>query len=294
MSSDKLYSIIIKKGDTLRIISNKLYDSGLIKNREVFEFFAMLSNYEKFIKSGYYEISNVTSIKEILLKLNLGEVVRYRITITECMTNITIFNILNSTKSFSGKLLLTDLPVEGYLAPNTYFYEQGDDRKDILNKLENIQQKKLKEIWDKRSSNIDLNSSYELLILASIIEKETGIYDELSLISSVLHNRLKKNMRLQADPTVIYGLTGGKKLGRPLTKKDLKKPSLYNTYLINGLPISPICNPSEAALIAAANPEKTNFFYYVSNGVGGHFFSTNLEEHNKNVKLFRSIKRNSY
>ena len=129
-----------------------------------------------------------------------------------------------------------------------------------------------------------------MVILASIIEKETGNHDELGLISSVMHNRLRKNMRLQADPTVIYGITkGAKKLDRPLSKSDLQKYSEFNTYRIDGLPPNPICNPGKEALYAAANPKKSKFLYYVSNGKGGHFFSTNLEDHNRNVSLYKSI-----
>ena len=286
----KYYSLIINKGDTLREISSKMVEEGIIKNREIFEFFAKLSSYEKSIKTGQYNIPSILSIKELLDHLNLGKVVQNRITITEGMNNATFYEILKDSKLLSGKLDFTDFPTEGYLAPDTYFYEKGEKRKNLLNRIIKAQSKKINEIWVKRPKNILLNNSHELVILASIIEKETGDYNELDLVSSVLHNRLRKKMRLQADPTVIYGITKGKKLlGRPLAKSDLRKYSKFNTYMIKGLPPNPICNPGEDALKAAANPANSKFYYYVSNGKGGHFFSKNLEEHNKNVKLYKSL-----
>ena len=286
----KNYSLIINKGDTLREISSKMVEEGIIKNREIFEFFAKISSYEKSIKTGHYNIPSILSIKELLDHLNLGKVVQNRITITEGMNNATFYEILKDSTLLSGKLDFTDFPTEGYLAPDTYFYEKGEKRKKLLNRIKKAQSKKINEIWVKRPKNIQLNNSHELVILASIIEKETGDYNELNLVSSVLHNRLRKKMRLQADPTVIYGITKGKKLlGRPLAKSDLRKYSEFNTYMIKGLPPNPICNPGEDALKAAANPANSKFYYYVSNGKGGHFFSKNLEEHNKNVKLYKSL-----
>ena len=291
--SSRFYTIIINKGDTLRVVSNKLYDSGLIKNKEFFNFFAKLYKFEKSIKSGTYNISNSLSIKEILKKLNLGKVVQNRITIPEGMTNAMFFKILLSNELLSGDLIFSDLPKEGYLAPDTYFYEKGEKRIALLNRIQRVQLKRIKKFWNTRKNNDTLNSSHELVILASIIEKESANYHELNLISSVLHNRLRKKMRLQADPTVIYGMMRGENLNRPLTKSDLRMNSTYNTYVINGLPPNPICNPSEAALNAAANPANSKFYYYVSNGKGGHYFSMNLEEHNKNVRLYKSQKNKS-
>ena len=286
--SAKFYSVIINKGDTLTVVTNKLHDSGLIKNKEFFKFFAKLYNFEKSIKSGTYYISNSLSIKEILNKLNLGKVVQNRITIPEGMTNVMVFKILLSNELLSGDLKFSDLPKEGYLAPDTYFYEDGEERIALLSRIQKLQLKRIYKIWNNIEKNDTLNSSHELVILASIIEKESGNYDELNLISSVLHNRLRKKMRLQADPTVIYGIMRGEKLSRSLNKSDLRINSIYNTYIINGLPPNPICNPSEAALNAAANPANSKFYYYVSNGKGGHYFSMNLEEHNKNVRLYKS------
>ena len=284
------YSLIIEKGDSLRVISSKMVEKEIIKHEEIFEFFARFYNYDQSIKTGQYKITNNLSIKNLLDHLNLGKVVQNRITITEGMNNATFYEILKNNKLLSGTLDFIDFPTEGYLAPDTYFYEKGEKRINLLNRIMNAQSKKINDIWVKRPENNLLKNSHELVILASIIEKETGNYNELDLVSSVLHNRLRKKMRLQADPTVIYGITKGKKsLDRPLTKSDLKKYSEYNTYIIKGLPPNPICNPGENALKAAANPANSRFYYYVSNGIGGHFFSKNLAEHNKNVKLYKSL-----
>ncbi len=291
--SSKFYSINIDKGDTLRVVSNKLYDSGLIKNKLIFELFTRIYNFEKSIKFGEYYISNSLSIKEILSKLYSGKVVQNRITIPEGMTNAVFFKNLLSNELLSGTLKFTDLPKEGYLAPDTFFYEKGEKRIDLVNRIQKVQLKRISKIWNNKNNNF-LSSSHELVVLASIIEKESGNLNELDLISSVLHNRLRKKMRLQVDPTVIYGITKGVgNLNRTLNKSDLKIESIYNTYIINGLPPNPICNPGEAALNAAANPANSKYYYYVANGRGGHFFSMNLEEHNKNVKLYRSQKGNS-
>ncbi len=253
--SSKFYSVIINKGDTLTVIANKLHDSGLIKNKEFFKYFAKLYNFEKSIKSGSYNISNSLSIKEILNKLNLGKVVQNRITIPEGMTNVMFFKIVLSNKLLSGDLKFSDLQKEGYLAPDIYFYEEGEERMALLNRIQKVQLKRINKIWNNTEKNDTLNSSHELVILASIIEKKSGNYDELS---------------------------------RSLKKSDLRINSIYNTYIINGLPPNPICNPSEVALNAASNPANSKFYYYVSNGKGGHYFSINLEEHNKNVKLYES------
>lgn len=267
-----------------------MYNNEIIKNKEIFEFFAIISNYEKTIKSGNYKLSNILSMKELLDQLNSGDVIQNKITITEGMTNFGFFEILKDNKLLTGALDIQDFPTEGYLAPNTYFYEKGEKRTDLVERIREAQLTKVNEIWVKRAGNNLLKSSHEMVILASIIEKETGNHDELGLISSVMHNRLRKNMRLQADPTVIYGITkGAKKLDRPLSKSDLQKYSEFNTYRIDGLPPNPICNPGKEALYAAANPKKSKFLYYVSNGKGGHFFSTNLEDHNRNVSLYKSI-----
>ena len=284
--------LVVEKGDTLRGIARKLSDQGIIGNELLFELFARASGLDRQIKSGEYYVSKGQSIEEVLSTLSLGSVISNKITIPEGQTSFEVVKALNELKNLVGKIVI--LPDEGSLAPNTYFFSNGQSKLTLLKKMEESQKVILKRIWKGRTKGISLQSPEHLLVVASIIEKETGKNSERAIISSVLHNRLRKNMRLQADPTVVYGITEGKRsLGRRLFKSDLNKFSDHNTYVIKGLPKTPICNPGEASLFAAANPISTDFLYYVADGKGGHSFARTLEEHNINVKIWRKIKKES-
>ena len=282
-------TLVVNKGDTLRKIASELANQGIIKNQVLFEFFARVYDLDKTIKSGEYYLSASQSIQDILLDLSTGSVISNRITVPEGTSSYKIVEILRRLDSLVGTI--DKVPAEGSLAPNTYFYANGQSRVLVLDQMKAAQKSILKRTWQTRQENLLLKTPEELMILASIIEKESGNDSERVIIASVLHNRLKINMRLQADPTVIYGITRGKgSLGRRLLRSDLKKPSVYNTYMIDRLPKTPICNPGEASLLAAANPVSTNYFYYVANGKGGHTFAETLEEHNKNVRLWRKFR----
>ena len=284
--------VVVNKGDSLKKIATELANQGIVKNKVLFVFFARVFNLDREIKSGEYYLSTSQSIQDILSDLSIGSVISNRITVPEGTSSYQIVDILRKLESLVGTI--TKVPVEGSLAPDTYFYSNGQSRLLMLEQMKASQRSILKKIWQTRQANLSLKTPYELMILASIIEKESGNDSERAIISSVLHNRLRDNMRLQADPTVIYGITKGKgSLGRRLLKSDLKKPSVYNTYMIDGLPKTPICNPGEASLLAAANPASTEYFYYVANGKGGHTFAETLEEHNKNVRLWRKIRNAS-
>ena len=185
----------------------------------------------------------------------------------------------------TGKI--TESALEGQLLPETYTFAKGETRDNIIKKAKADMEKNLDEIWQKRAEGLPLKDKNELLILASLIEKETGINAERGKVASVFYNRLKIDMPLQTDPTVIYAITLGKSdLGRALTRKDLQTESPYNTYLYKGLPPTPICNAGRAALEAAANPTDTPYFYFVADGNGGHRFAKTLTEHNNNVRLW--------
>ena len=282
--------IFVEKGDSLRSIAKKIQGRGLIKNSFVFEFLARFFNIDRQIKPGGYRIGYSVSVNEILKILSNHPNVNYKVTIPEGQTSFEVVKRLNKVELLED--VLTNIPKEGYLSPNTYFYVKGDSRKILVQKMIQDQKNALARIWENRSRDSLLQTEEELLILASIIEKESGLHSELKLISSVLHNRLKKNMRLQADPTVIYGITKGRRnLGRSLLRKDIKVFSEYNTYHFKGLPKTPICNPGEKALIAAAHPAESSYLFYVANGEGGHNFSTTLEQHNKNVKIWRKLNK---
>ena len=210
------------------------------------------------------------------------------ITIVEGLTSWEIVNSLRDAPFFEG--IIDFIPDEGSLAPNTYLIDYPADRQELVALMESSQARILEEEWNNRPKESLLRSPREALILASIIEKETGLVEEKTVISSVFSNRLEKKMRLQTDPTLIYGLTEGKgTLGRGLRQSELEKDTPYNTYLHPDLPPTPISNPSRLSIHAALNPEETNFLYFVANGKGGHAFAENYAEHRKNVRAWREL-----
>ena len=215
---------------------------------------------------------------------------KFEIFFEDGMTSHAIVNMINSTENLTG--YIDYVPDEGSLATGKVFFKYGEDREKILSKLMLLQRANLGRAWLMRSRNTVLKNPRELLILASILEKETGNDSEKQLISSVFHNRLSKGMKLQADPTVLYGLTMGKDvIARSPTKAEIKERSPYNTYIVKGLPIAPISNPSEASLFAAARPSKTEFLFFVSNGKGGHRFSKTYDGHKKGIEILLTRKR---
>jgi uncharacterized YceG family protein len=206
------------------------------------------------------------------------------------LTANSIVNKINSTENLTG--FIDFVPEEGSLATGKLFFKFGESREKVLSKLMLLQRANLGRAWLMRSRNTILKSPRELLILASILEKETGNDSEKQLISSVFHNRLSKGMKLQADPTVLYGLTMGKDvIARSPTKAEIKEENPYNTYIVKGLPIAPISNPSVASLFAAARPSKTEFLFFVSNGNGGHQFSKTYDGHKKGIEILLTRKK---
>lgn len=230
------------------------------------------------------------SLQAAMDKIARGEVFFRRITIPEGLTSGQIMYLIANYPDLEGEI---DLDVkEGELLPETYSFELGASRNSIILQARAAMQKALEEVWASRDSSLPLKDVNELLTLASIIEKETGVPEERPLVASVFLNRLKKGMRLQTDPTVIYAITEGEtSFGRSLKRADLKIDSPYNTYLNYGLPPGPICNPGREALMAAARPQQSDYLYFVADGKGGHRFARSLNEHNRNVKAWvRSIR----
>lgn len=216
---------------------------------------------------------------------------RRRIVIAEGATSWRIVQALNEITYLAGDI--KEIPQEGSLAPNSYEFGEKDSRSTILKRMSIKQDGILQKAWQSKLDNLPLKTPEEALILASIIEKETGIQSERQIIASVFINRLRKGMPLQTDPTVIYGITKGQKiLGRGLRQSELRKDTPWNTYLRGGLPPTPIANPGEESIFAALNPENTDFIFFVADGTGGHAFATNLRDHNKNVANWRAIEKN--
>ncbi len=213
---------------------------------------------------------------------------RYRIAVAEGVTSWHIVNALKSVDVLQGEI--AEVPPEGSLAPDSYEFSKGDDRSNLISEMSGKHKQWLAKAWETRADGIPLENPYEALILASIIEKETGLAEERRQVASVFSNRLKRGMKLQTDPTVIYGVTKGEGvLGRGLRQSELRKETPYNTYVITGLPPTPIANPGRASLEAAVNPDQTEFIFFVADGTGGHAFAKTLDEHNKNVTKWRAI-----
>ncbi|WP_425078458.1 endolytic transglycosylase MltG [Ruegeria denitrificans] len=219
---------------------------------------------------------------------------RYRVSLAEGVTSWQVVEALKAFDALTGEV--TEIPAEGMLAPDSYDVVAGQDRNDILQAMQDKQQLRINAVWESRQDGLPLQSPEEMLILASIIEKETGVPEERGKVASVFVNRLKQGMRLQTDPTVIYGVTKGQgALGRGLRRSELNRPTPWNTYQIDGLPPTPIANPGLASLKAAVAPDDTDFVFFVADGTGGHAFAETLQEHNRNVAKWRQIEaeRNS-
>ncbi|NOD34224.1 MULTISPECIES: endolytic transglycosylase MltG [unclassified Ruegeria] len=219
---------------------------------------------------------------------------RYRVSLAEGVTSWQVVEALKSFEALAGEV--TEIPAEGMLAPDSYDIVAGQDRNDVLQAMQDKQQLRINAAWENRQDGLPLESPEEMLILASIIEKETGVPEERGQVASVFVNRLNQGMRLQTDPTVIYGVTKGQgTLGRGLRRSELNRPTPWNTYQIDGLPPTPIANPGLASLEAAVAPDDTSFVFFVADGTGGHAFAETLQEHNRNVAKWREIEaeRNS-
>ena len=214
--------------------------------------------------------------------------VRFRIAVAEGVTSWQVVNAISGMDIMDGTVAA--VPPEGSLAPDSYEVRKGDDRAALLARMSTAQETLLAAAWEARADDLPIESAEDLLILASLIEKETGVSDERRQVASVFVNRINQGMRLQTDPTVIYGITKGEGvLGRGLRRSELRAETPYNTYVINGLPPTPIANPGRASLMAAAQPDETPYIFFVADGTGGHAFAVTLDEHNRNVAVWRQI-----
>lgn len=283
-------NVVVPKGASLKTVAEELSRAGVIDKPWLFRIMARINGLAKHLKAGEYQFMPGISLQAAMDKIARGEVFFRRITIPEGLTSGQIMYLIANYPDLEGEI---DLDVkEGELLPETYSFELGASRNSIILQARAAMQKALEEVWASRDSSLPLKDVNELLTLASIIEKETGVPEERPLVASVFLNRLKKGMRLQTDPTVIYAITEGEtSFGRSLKRADLKIDSSYNTYMNYGLPPGPICNPGREALMAAARPQQSDYLYFVADGKGGHRFARSLNEHNRNVKAWvRSIR----
>jgi UPF0755 protein len=278
----------VPRGETLAGVAAILDEQGAISNPAIFRVAARYSDMDSGIRFGEYEIPAGASMREILEQLNTGGNIFRQIVVPEGWTSFQVVEALRARDDLTGEI--AEVPPEGSLAPAGYDYQRGDLREALIERMQAEQARIVAEAWEARDPDLPLQSPEELLILASIVEKETGQPEERGEVAGVFVNRLERGMRLQTDPTVVYGITEGREtLGRGLRRSELVEPTAYNTYVIEGLPPGPIANPGREAILAAANPQTTENLYFVADGTGGHAFAATLEEHNANVMVWRRI-----
>ena len=278
----------VPRGAGLASVSRELADKGAISSESLFRIAARYTGAEAGLKFGEYQIPAGASMEQILALLNEGANVVRQVVVPEGWTSWQVVETLKANPDLAGDI--ADIPPEGSLAPAGYDFQRGDDRNALLGRMQAEQQAILAAAWAGRSPDLPLRTPEDLLTLASIVEKETGIPEERPQVAAVFVNRLERGMRLQTDPTVIYGVTGGREvLGRGLRASELAARTPYNTYVITGLPPTPIANPGKDAIAAAANPPRTDDLYFVADGSGGHAFAKSLQEHNANVAAWRRI-----
>jgi UPF0755 protein len=278
----------IDKGLRTPEIAARLEEQGVITDAGVFSAAAFLTGARGRLKAGEYEFAAGASMRDVMNLIVSGKALVYKLNIPEGWTSEMAVARIRDSDVLTGEIAA--IPPEGSIMPDTYVFKRGATRHKLLEDMQAAQTQLLEEIWQKRSGLMVLKTKEDAVVLASIVEKETGVAAERPQVASVFMNRLKKGMRLQSDPTIVYGLVGGKgKLGRDLTRADIQKPTPYNTYVIDGLPPGPIANPGRAALEAVVNPPDTEYLYFVADGSGGHAFAKTLEEHNANVAKWRAI-----
>ena len=283
-------TLIIKPGSGVSQIAAELERAHVIERAMVFRIMARLVKAHRSLRAGEYAFPAGSSLQAVILKLQSGQTVQRRFTVVEGATHAVIGRQLDQAYGLAGPL--PPLPPEGWLAPETYFYTYGDLRGALVERMHDAQRQLLAELWPARAAGLPLATPEEALVLASIIERETAIDSERTRVAGVFVNRLRKGMRLQSDPTVIYAVTaGGGELDRPLSRRDLAADSPYNTYVKNGLPPGAISNPGRASIAAALNPAETGDLYFVADGTGGHAFAATLAEHNRNVARWRRLQR---
>jgi UPF0755 protein len=288
LQQDKIVNI--PRGLGSKDIADLLTREGVIDQPWVFMGGVLVLKSRGDIKYGEYQFAKNASLADVVEIMIENKVVQHAFTVAEGLTSEQIVARLLENQSLSGQI--KDIPREGTLLPETYRFTLGMPRDQIVQRMQQAHKRVLQEVWEHRMADLPYKTPEQLVTMASIVEKETGKPEERTRVAAVFTNRLKTKMRLQSDPTIIYGLTGGKgALGRPILRSEIDQATPYNTYVIDGLPPGPIANPGRASLEAAANPARTKELYFVADGTGGHAFADNYAEHQKNVAKLRVLER---
>lgn len=285
-------TVLVRPNTSVAEIATQLERLDMVSDARIFRLGVRAFGSDSTLKAGEYEVRSGASMRDIMELMQSGKSVQHALTIPEGMTVWQAFKRIAATEELTG-VLPAELPPEGSLATDTLRFTRGMERQAIVDKLMADQRALVQGIWERRDPDLPIADINEFVTLASIVEKETGRADERPHVASVFVNRLRRGMRLQSDPTILYGLFGGqgKPEDRPIYRSDIDKPTPYNTYTIDGLPPGPIANPGRAALEAVANPSETKDLYFVADGTGGHVFAETLDEHNANVARYRAFLR---
>lgn len=292
--------IVIPKGEGSHEIAARLEREGVISDRRLFVagyLFAKIAAWADGsgpyqLKAGDYQMPPAASIHQVMDIIAEGKTITYRVTIPEGLTSYQIVDRLRADANLSGEI--DEVPPEGSLLPETFIIHRGASRQSIIDSMRTELKKVHDRVWAQRKKDLPFKTWDEALVLASIVEKETGRSDERERVAAVFVNRLRQNMRLQSDPTILYGIGGGQTVwNRPILRSEISQRTAYNTYQIDGLPPTPICNPGRAAIEAVLNPANTKDLYFVADGSGGHVFSETLKEHNANVQKWRALEKDA-
>lgn len=300
LSYGKIYSpgplqekkiLVIPQGLSTKGIGYLLKEEGVIDVPFLFRFVSHLRH--RPLQAGEYIFYPWTSLWDVIRLLNKGDVVIHKITIPEGLTSFEVVKIIENARALEGDIY--EIPLEGTLLPNTYHYQYGTTRQELIARMRRAMDETLLSLWQNREENLPISTPEEALTLASIVEKEAQKASERRRIAGVFINRLRKGMLLQADPTVIFSLTKGRiDLDRSLSRQDLKKEHPYNTYTTIGLPPSPICNPGRASIEAVLHPHLTKDLFFVADGTGGHIFSVTYRNHAVHHEKWRKIKKKKH
>lgn len=289
----------VRSGDHVAGVAQRLEAEGHISSADVMKLHARVSDQQAGLKVGEYAIPPRASIASILELLVSGDVITYRITIPEGRTTAQVLRIVEQHPDLEGEMPDREI-AEGTLLPDTYIFSSDKSRTGMIERMEKAQDELIERLWAERADDLPVSTPEEAIILASVVEKETGIASERELVAGLFTQRLRRGMRLESDPTVIYGVSrgepltrqlGGKTVRRTLYRSELDRPTDWNTYEMDGLPKTPICNPGRDAIAAVLNPPETEYVFFVADGKGGHLFARTLAEHNRNVAAYRAYER---
>ena len=284
-------TVLIRPGSALDTIATVLERQGIISNQWIFKGAVTAYKVGGKLKAGEYLFKSGSSMRSVMDTLVQGRSILHAITFPEGWTSQQIVNRINANPVLLGEVI--EVPPEGALLPETYQFTRGETRQELLERVKKAQARVLEDVWSRRTADLPIESPEDMVILASIVEKETGKSDERTRVAGVFVNRLNKSMRLESDPTILYGLYKGDAWtqARTIFRSDLRKPNPYNTYQIDGLPPGPIGNPGKSALEAVANPSRTNELFFVADGTGGHVFAETYEDHQRNVARWRRLEK---